>query len=232
MSLALLGAGTAARAFSPADVAGLAAWYKADAITGKADGDAVAQWNDSSGSARHLAQAVGANQPTYQTAEVNGRPVVRFDGANDSMQAIFALTQPVTVFLVFKALDATVNEYLLDGAAAVLTMGLYRASATQYQQYAGGFGATLNSPDFQTGFHIGTLVYNGAGSRAVVDSTVSPQTGNAGAGVPGGITLAATADGANQVAADLAEVIVYAVDVSAPNCVSVEAYLRAKYATP
>lgn len=66
----------------PSDIAGLVAWYKADAITGKNDGDPITQWDDSSGNARHLANG-GA--PNYQTNEINGLPVVRFDGIDDSL---------------------------------------------------------------------------------------------------------------------------------------------------
>lgn len=57
---------------------GLAAWYKADAIAGLSDGDAVSSWVDSSGNGNTATQATPANQPTWKTSIVNGKPVVRF----------------------------------------------------------------------------------------------------------------------------------------------------------
>lgn len=94
--------------FSPDQVAGLALWLKADAGTSTTvDGAAVSQWDDQSGNARHVTQATGANQPVYKTAIVNGKPVVRFDGANDFLQASFTLSQP-----------GASSEFAADGGTA------------------------------------------------------------------------------------------------------------------
>ena len=57
----------------------LAGWYKADAITGLSDGDAVASWVDSSGNGNTLTQSTTAAKPSYQTNELNSLPIVRFD---------------------------------------------------------------------------------------------------------------------------------------------------------
>lgn len=86
--------------FSPADVAGLAGWWKADAITGLVDTDPVAQWDDESGNARHGTQATGGNKPTYRTNILNGLPVVRFDGGDFLDLAAFTLGTKAAVFAV------------------------------------------------------------------------------------------------------------------------------------
>ena len=57
----------------------LAGWYKADAITGLSDGDAVDSWVDSSGNGNTLTQSTSGAKPSYETNEVNSLPVVRFD---------------------------------------------------------------------------------------------------------------------------------------------------------
>ena len=57
----------------------LAGWYKADAITGLSDGDAVASWVDSSGNSNTLTQSTSGAKPSYETNEVNSLPIVRFD---------------------------------------------------------------------------------------------------------------------------------------------------------
>jgi hypothetical protein len=57
----------------------LSGWYKADAITGKSDGDAVDSWTDSSGRSNTLTQSTAGAQPSYETDEINTLPIVRFD---------------------------------------------------------------------------------------------------------------------------------------------------------
>lgn len=66
--------------WTPSDLpAGLAGWYKADAITGLSDGEAVASWVDSSGNGNTLTQSVSGAKPSYETNELNSLPIVRFD---------------------------------------------------------------------------------------------------------------------------------------------------------
>lgn len=69
--------------WEPDDKSGLQFWFKADAITGLNDGDAISTWVDSSVNARDATQA-GGNRPTFQTNELNGKPGVNF--ANGSSQ--------------------------------------------------------------------------------------------------------------------------------------------------
>lgn len=70
----------------PDNLADLRAWYKADAITGLSDGDPVSTWSDSSGGGYDLTQTSTA-RPLYQTATLNGLPVVEFDGSDDYLAA-------------------------------------------------------------------------------------------------------------------------------------------------
>ena len=60
-------------------------WLKADEITGLTDGvDLTVPWTDASGNSNNAAQTSaalpgGSSLPTYETNEINGRSVVRFD---------------------------------------------------------------------------------------------------------------------------------------------------------
>jgi hypothetical protein len=72
-------------------------WWKADAISA-ADGDPLTQWDDSTGNARHLT----GGSPSYQTAELNGLPVVRFDGTDDNFSVAVSADASRTVFVVAK----------------------------------------------------------------------------------------------------------------------------------
>ena len=84
--------------FTPDQVTGIYAWYRADlgtyqTVSGSAataDGDPVGEWQDQSGSALHVTQGTAGNRPTLQLSELYGRPVLRFDGTNDYLQAAAA----------------------------------------------------------------------------------------------------------------------------------------------
>lgn len=84
---------------TPSDIAGLKLWLKADAITGLVDTDPVTTWPDSSGLGNDATQATAAKKPTYQTNELNGKPVVRFDGTDDFLGTLLAWMPLVTVFV-------------------------------------------------------------------------------------------------------------------------------------
>ncbi len=57
---------------------GMVAWFDASRITGLADGNNVATWNDSSGNNRHASRGNGTI--TYSVNQVNGKPSVIFRG--------------------------------------------------------------------------------------------------------------------------------------------------------
>lgn len=73
--------------FHPLQIANCQLWLDAAQITGLVDADPVTTWNDLSGNARNASQATSANKPTYRTSQINGLPVVRFDGTDDFMTA-------------------------------------------------------------------------------------------------------------------------------------------------
>ena len=86
----------------------------------QSDNTAVSQWDDRSGNGKHATQATAANQPTFQTSELNGNPVVRFDGSNppnaDFLSAgSVAVSQPITFVAVWKAAGG--SNYLFDATA-------------------------------------------------------------------------------------------------------------------
>ncbi len=83
----------------------------------------MAAWADASGQGNDATQATAALRPTYRTNMLNGKPVVRFDGADDYLRtAAFAaaLVEPCT-YLIAAKLTAPVNgrKYnYLNGIAA------------------------------------------------------------------------------------------------------------------
>lgn len=82
----------------------LAAWFKADAITGIANGTAVSTWLDASGNANNATQAASGEQPSYVQGAINGLPVVRFSAAGSNYLAFNRTVQDdFTVLVVFQS---------------------------------------------------------------------------------------------------------------------------------
>ena len=104
--------------FAPSDLANLALWLKADALSLN-DGDAVSSWTDSSGANRH-ATATTTARPTYKSNIVNSKPVLRFNGTSNYMvtPAVFAADTQYTVFIVSKAIGSSLNA----GGRAIATI--------------------------------------------------------------------------------------------------------------
>lgn len=80
---AIYNAGSMGKCRLPDDISGLRLWLRADSgvITGGSDN--VLTWEDRSGNGLNVAQTTEANRPTRVAADLNGMPVVRFDGVND-----------------------------------------------------------------------------------------------------------------------------------------------------
>ncbi len=84
-------------------------WFKADAITGIANGAALTTWSDSSGNGYNAVSAAG-KEPLYTTNVLNGQPAVLFKPSRPSTMTVSAsliLSRPDTVFIVYDAENAT-----------------------------------------------------------------------------------------------------------------------------
>lgn len=222
----------AAVAFTPSSIAGLQAWYKADAGTSTTtDGVAISQWNDQSGNARHLTQATGANQPLYKAAIQNALPGVLFDGVNDQLAATaVSVAQPDTIFAVVKNLQVipgTVNG-IFDGATT--RQSVYRQTDDTLRATAGtDTGSTFTFGTANA--HQMSLIVNGA-STALWMNASSVALGNIGTA-----TLASLIIGQNFLASApwngyIFEWLIYNSSLSTTNRQSVEAYLKSKWGTP
>jgi len=80
------------------------AWFRADALSGLANGEPVSTWPDSSASGYTASQGNASQRPSFVTGVINGLPVVRFDSAASTF---LAFNRPVqddfTIFCVFRS---------------------------------------------------------------------------------------------------------------------------------
>lgn len=232
-----VGAGRAllnsAQAFDPRTIVGLKFWLDASRISGLSDGAAVAQWDDSSGQGNHATQATAANQPVYKAGVINGRPVVRFDGSNDSLRAPFGLAHQHTQFVVLR--------FVVAGGSPA---GFFASDNTSY---AGGFiytGGKLCVYETGANFSEGSTETAGVAS---IQSFISASTGlnyrhfkngaeivktgtnNIGTGTPSQYVLGARANSTSFSNCDIAEVLCYNSALSDSDRARVQNYLGAKY---
>ncbi len=222
----------------PQQVPGLRLWLAADKILGLSGGAAVATWADASGRNNDATQTTAGAQPTYQTAVINGLPVVRFDSTgtadwlNLGTTDFLAATNGVGAIAFFavtamSSTDATTRDYLSistpTGANARLKAG-QRAPAG-----AGVWGMTARRADADaaasiedgtdnTAWHVHGAVMdyaNGAGFLYLDGAQIGTNAALTSAGTTAATNSVAAAVGARGDGlgefwpGDIAELIVY-----------------------
>jgi hypothetical protein len=170
--------------FSPDDIAGLECWLKADAI-GLSDGANVTTWEDSHTSNK---DATGATGQTFETNEINGLPVVRFDGTDDKMTVSGITNNDATrtIFMVARAQSHTTGDAFWGFVAnAEMTMagnGTVRwstnqAVAVQSLTGAGTAGSTVRVITLRFNSTSSADGYDGAGAAQNFDPNDVYQSG-------------------------------------------------------
>ena len=143
----------------------LSIWLDAeDTSTITLNGSTVSQWDDKSGNGRHVSQENATQQPAFTAGALSNKPVLTFDGINDTLQrasAGLSGLSSVSIFVVMRYITGGANE---DVPVAVGTAGnagrvrgLYRASGGISQGWAGWARDVLVSAyscDFGGGYHI------------------------------------------------------------------------------
>lgn len=234
--------------FTPPDIPDLKLWLDASQIAGLNDGDAVTTWNDLSGQVNNVTQAVGVEKPTYQTGELNGYPIVRFDGVDDNMATAvdFGTNNSLSgdaefsIFCVYKKNSATLGTLCGWGnmAVALEAAGFYDDNVTRAFAYAGGNSLDFNAQAAGT-FYTRTYVKS---AGAILANSTSRKNGASDATGAGSSNTPNISGGdpfnlgqwstyvVIRLSADVAELIIYASALSGAQISQVEEYLRAKYA--
>ena len=220
-------------AFSPTDISDLKMWLKADAIEGLGDGEDVATWTDSSGNGNDATEAT--NKPTYETAEINGLPVVRFNGTNDEIStAAFgtALTQPNTIFVVYKDPSGTGTEYVYDGLTTSNRHALLVDDTEPTRGCTAYAGVVSEYTTEQNVWHISTVVYATTSSDVYEDGTAEQTADSIGTHTLTGLMIGSDWNTYFYFGGDIAEILVYDAELSSADITQVEYYLANKYLLP
>ena len=146
----------------------------ADASTITESDGAVSQWADKSGNGHHAAQAVANQRPIVIANQVNGMPVVRFDGDDDVLSS--PLQVPIddcAVFVVYKARLANTNYAI--GMRPAADKRLYISTALHAK---GAYMPTYtNSTDWRIAVVGGTSTQAYSGLDGVSSSGADTNTG-------------------------------------------------------
>ena len=205
---------------APLLVAGLKLWVKADAGVSGA-GASVAQWADQSGNGNHLVQPTAASQPQLVAGEANGLPVVRFDGAGDSMSFTTRLTTIRSVFWVLRrSPSATPGYRMLLGDSSSYPFS--SDAATKIWSTAYTSAAVLNG---ETRLN-GVLVNGTTTERPTTLALLSAVT----TGDVAASTFSKDRGYDYSWWGDLAELLIFDRALSPSERQSIEGYLAAKYA--
>lgn len=209
----------------PDAIANLEAWYKASTI-GVGDGNTVSTWADSSGNGRNLI-APAPNSPTFRaTGGPDSNPAVDWNGIDQRLQAVFTLTQPEHVFIVFKGDTWTNNDSIMDGAVVNSGLLFQGASGTDYSVYA---GTTLAAISLTTGtYYLAEVLFNGLNSTFIANgTTLGPAA--AGSANMGGVTLGARGNSGFPADCHIAEYAVYSSEITGTDLTGLRAYFANKY---
>jgi hypothetical protein len=109
-------------------------WHLKASDLGLNNNDPVSSWSDRSGHQPAVTQSTTAKQPLYKTNVLNGLPVVRFDGVNDSLVSagwVGEVNEPFTLILV-ASLGATANGTLLDSNGNGPRLVILRQTGTRF----------------------------------------------------------------------------------------------------
>lgn len=218
--------------FGPRSLPNLRLWLKADSLT-LADGDPVSSWTDSSGQGNTATQATGAKQPLFKVAQVNNRPVVRFDGTDDWVKtAAFSLPQPSTAYICFKQITWTGEERIFDDLTPNRLTLLQRTTTPTIAIYAAGGDVSPTTAALAVGvFGIVACVYNGDSNSLIAVNAAAGTTGAlTGTATASGFILGANGPGTVGSNIDVAEVMVYSGAHDAGTRTLLKNYLNARYA--
>lgn len=214
------------------DPENLIAWFDASkGIT--LNGADVSQWDDQSGNGNNLIQGTEANQPLFNSSDANfnNQASLTFDGVSERLvRTTFVggeLSQPNTIFLVYKFADTAATYVVLDGKT---TRHLFFSSTTVSTIMHGGTNQNIHAVSTTT--HVLVLLFNGASSLAWRDGILSTPAGSPGTSTFNGIVL-----GANQpenlsfMNGEISEILVYNKDLSGAEKNIVGNYQANRYGT-
>ena len=224
----------------PGNVSDIALWLKADAgVT--TSGQDVSAWQDQAGLGYDFIQGTTGNQPDYTSNALNSHPVITFDGVDDHLMTT-TFEEPLTVFGVIKNTDTGQNDRIFFGVQSdVYTYFTAQKannssgnSVSSYYLDGSEFNVSTTNIDNQYFLHEGGLTISRSGDVNLaingesigVTTTTGTSPGFLGAAVGAGYNNSSLT---SYFQGDIAELVIYYLDLSATDRQKIESYLALKY---
>ena len=222
--------------FQPTNLPGLMLWLSADSNINVTSGKVI-QWNDLSGNGNHFTPPLISDQPSYLFSPfLNGFAGVVFDGTDRLLSISNFSLSNATIFIVAtqntgdasfgRLIDHSYNSGFWIGRSGSAIGGGFMEGAAPY----GNFNSIQDNKPA-----ILSLVRNGATTSYYINSnpfTTPTRITNSNPTSTNKIALGATLTGGNPGKKNIYEVIIYNINLSNANILSVEYYLKNKYAPP
>lgn len=213
---------------------GLHLWLRADAGV-NAPNNRMATWADQSGNGRNASMlATLSRQPFFVSNALNGRPVVRFTGAESMYLDVFAQPTTFSVFVVGKNSNPSESFSMILGPGGSSPNNQLRWENGSQALFV-GTGNNLPVITSSIGntrvYHALSARYDGSTMTAYRDGNLTSTSSFA---TTGPWTLASVGSWYSTyfMQGDLAEVVIYDRALSESERSTVNAYLRGKYALP
>lgn len=167
----------------PTDIQGLVHWYSADSVAKDANG-LVEIVYDLSQNNDHLTQINPLNRPQYLDSVFYNRPIIRFNGIDESMESIFSqnIQQPFTVFTVWKTLSNGTRVFLDDRSNVMIDI----KNGAHVRMFSGGELFYSKPSPFD---YIITHAEFNSSSSTIYENNVLRAQGSIGNGSLPGITM-------------------------------------------
>jgi hypothetical protein len=222
--------------FSPSGIAGCELWLEADSIVAN-DGDSISTWTATIGT---NATVSTAQPPSYQTNEISGLPVVRFNGVDESLRVVGLVNNDATrtLFVVARNRVVTAGRGVVGwtNGTASLIQGTTATGVMRWRLNAAAADVDIGTPAAPLNPWLVTVRFNSTSSADAyfdMGSAVNfdPDDGYQTPGTsPFGLGGRTPTQGFANV--DIGEVIIFSGALSAGDLDSVRTYLYTKWLLP
>lgn len=225
---------------------GMKIWLKADAGITKDGSGLVSTWADQSGSGNNLVQTTGTRKPTAVDSAANGRPVVRFTGPSQYLQAGAQVLSGNTAFTAFTVArinqipSSTPYQYFWWNGAASINGG-YGCYLSSTGRLSSGWGYYSGEVADTTSVTVGSLyricsVFNGTNGGGPhylwINGNSVASFGKSGSNLTGGTFTVGNylQPAGNGLYGDLAEILIYDRALTDTERANVDGYLQSRWA--
>jgi hypothetical protein len=227
---------SARRAFNPAKLSGLNAWYDATRLSSitKDGSNFVSQFSDLSGNGNHLAQSYTGLRPLYSATGLNNKPSIKFDGVDDILKSISnstITTPPYSLFVVFSpATSGTAEQIIVSwGGNQYTALDIAVTQNIRFGNFAVGFVGAGNNSLVTNSVYYTSATKSSSSLISLWVNGILKGTGTKVATVTADKLTMGNSDSSFPFNGYISEIILYNRELSTAERQKVELYLKKKY---